>query len=555
MSSSYVITPADVQSKRHTPEALLIQTTLKIANLDRKDVDFFLNNAQLEVDSRVAQMYNDHRPVRLYQPKSRRRGVSAYWAARFFIKCVTQRNIKAGIVAHKGEEATKLFEKVKYYMKHMKTNQPTRKYDTKRGISFPDTDSTFSVYTAGSEEVARGLDENHVHLSEVAFYNDPASLMKSLGQTVPLSGELIGESTGNGSHTWYHRQCLRALEGEKWDYGLLFLDAQSNIDNRLPLTEEEKSELLKDLPGHLYEEKQLLEKYPDLSLEFIAWRRMKIREADLDIWSFKQEFPMSLDECFIPGARSYFHYVMFLENDKRWTTLDNDSAILQGHPNKNLHYALGADVAAGVENDSSVAEVICLETNEQVFEYRSNKIPPDDFAIIIEDIGEKFLWPLAMVEANNHGHVTLDNLVKRGVYPSEMIYWDQAHATNITEAGHTTNRRTKPLMVGHLRRALVNNLRIYSSILMGECSTFTDKLEADTGCHDDTVIALGLAWKGIEEVHNYLLDSNLYKAIRQPDLNPFSFDAAFRHRTNQQFSICGQPIKSQVAPNISDLIN
>ena len=475
----------------------MIQTTLRIANLDREDVDFFLNPAQRDLDSKIAQMRLEGRPVRMYIPKARRRGISAYITARFLVKTLTDRNVKAAIVAHKGKESIKLFEKVKYYLKHIKTAPATLKYDTKMGISLPDTDSTFTVYTAGSEEVARGLDENHVHLSELAFYDDPASLIKSLGQTVPISGELFGESTGNGQMTWYHRQCMRVASGEggKWDYGFAFYSSQSNPDNFLPLTPLETEDIKSTYPSLKFKEKELERTHPGLSWEFIAWRRWKIREADYDIWDFKQEHPMTLDECFIPGARSYFHYVYFTKDDLRWKQEDPTLWKLKDHPAKHLHYAIGVDVAAGVEEDSSVIEIICLETNEQVLEFRSNKIPPDDLALMIEDLGKMFFWPIVLIEANNHGHVTLDNLVNHTEYPSEMIFWDESHSTNITEAGHATTKRTKPLLIGHLRRAFANDLRVYSSVLMGECSTFTEELKADKECHDDTVVAMSLAGK------------------------------------------------------------
>jgi hypothetical protein len=535
-----MITAEQVKNGTHTQEAFLIENFFQISNRDLVDVPFVLNDGQRRLDTKIAARIASGKPVKMYHPKARRRGVSAYITGRFLAKCLTQRNIQAAVVAHRKDEAKKLFGKIGYYIKHFRGAKPKLLTDSTIEVSFPETDSNIAVFTAGAKEVARGLDCNHIHLSEAAFYEYPEKLVASLVQTVPGRGEVFVESTGNGAGTWYHRRCLRAWEGRS-DYGINFIPWHTTEDCVTQLPDSYRKEFMSSIPNTEFEEEELLEKYPTLEPERILWRRNKIEEFDFDIWAFKQEFPMTFEECFIPTTRSYFHKLTSRTGDPRWKRITKDFWLLDNHPNKTLHYGLGGDVAAGVENDASVVEIICLETNEQVAEFHSNRIAPNDFTNEIESIGAQFDYPLALIEANNHGHVTLDNLVRNEMYPPDKIYWDEAHSTNIVRAGHTTNRRTKPLMVGALRTDMAQGLTIYSEGLSGECATFEDSLEAASGCYDDRVIALALANKAIYELRQY---ADYYTApARRPTAGEFGQIFASR---NPGLYGQRQPIKSQV---------
>ncbi len=545
-----MITQQQIHGKEYTQEAFLIENFLQISNRDLVDVPFVLNDGQRSLDKKIAERQSLGKPIKFYHPKARRRGVSAYITARFLVKCLTQRNIQAAVVAHRKDEAKKLFGKVAYYIKHYRGAKVKVATDSTIEVSFPEMDSNMSVFTAGAKEVARGLDCNHIHLSEAAFYENPEKLVASLVQTVPGRGEVFVESTGNGAGTWYHRRCLRAWQG-KSDYGINFIPWHTQEDCQTPVPEEYRSAFMASIPSNEFEEEELLAKYPSLPPERLLWRRNKIEEFDFDIWLFKQEFPMTFDECFIPTTRSYFHKLTSRLDDSRWTLVDKDLHILQGHPNRTLNYSLGADVAAGVEKDSSTIEILCVETNEQVCEYRSNRIAPNDFALKIEEIGRAFNYPIALVEANNHGHVTLDNLVRNETYPIEQIYWDEAHSTNITQAGHTTNKRTKPLMMGTLRTDFSQGLTIYSENLIGECATFEDTLEAAPGCHDDLVVAMGLANKGVYEIRPY---SQAAEESRITSIAPNEVDAIFASRNAWGYGQ-RQPIRSQVMNATSGFLN
>ena len=64
--------------------------------------------------------------------------------------------------------------------------------------------------------------------------------------------------------------------------------------------------------------------------------------------------------------------------------------------------------------------------------------------------------------------------------------------------GFSTNARTKPLIIDQLRAAMrEGELEIHDKVTLREMLTYivteSGSMEAEAGCHDDTVMALALA--------------------------------------------------------------
>ena len=271
---------------------------------------------------------------------------------------------------------------------------------------------------------------------------------------------------------------------------------------------------------------------------------MKIVEIDYDIDLFKQEYPLTLAECFMASGNSFFHKVCHV-NSEKWIQQDKYLWTLDNHPIKGYHYGLGADVAAGLGLDSSAIQILCFESGEQVAEYDNDGIPPDHFADTIYEIGKEFYYPVAVIESNNHGAVTLDNLCTNTKYPPEMIYWDQKSMLNIVNAGHRTKGGDtgKVLDLGRLRGLLAQGrYTIHSNFLMGQCSTFGGDLKAQAGEKDDLVMALSKADIAIREVPNYIDLGEPGVSASDPIVSPFSFEVIY---PENQWD--GQPLASQAS--------
>lgn len=520
-----------------TPESVVIENFLRIADKQGLDVDFTLNHAQRALDNALT--------GRDIVPKARQEGISSYVLARFTVKCLGQRNTRAVVISHDKESTQRMLAKVRYYLRNFKGPSPIIKNDSKNEITFPKTNSAFYIGTAGARKFGRGDTITHLHCSEVAYWPDPKEITTGLFQAVPLSGELIIESTGNGVGNWYHQICMRAAESRS-RYKLHFFDWQSFPEYTLALTPVQEEEILQSLSEEL-EEPELIKNYK-LTPGQVAWRRMKLEELSYDLKRFKQEYPLTLDECFQASGRSIFQVVRYVY-DSLWKRHDQFMFKLEGHPKQGRTYVLGADVSAGVEQDRSVCEIICLEDMEQVGEWISNKTAPDVFAVKVAELGVMFNNAFIVVENNNHGILTMSELSK--IYPMYLIYKEQrAKSANnpteqakLTQLGHRTTVLSKPLIIGKLRKLLVRDLLIHSEILRSELSTFVEDenglLGAEEGCFDDTVIAMAKATIAMERAA-VIQSSSSTIVTRETD--PFSIDAIINELNGRGK---GFPIKDQ----------
>jgi hypothetical protein len=116
------------------------------------------------------------------------------------------------------------------------------------------------------------------------------------------------------------------------------------------------------------------------------------------------------------------------------------------------------------------------------------------------------------VENNSHGILTCTRLIKDMAYPNAYL---ETTVDKITEResiklGFSTNARTKPLIIDQLRATMrEGELEIHDKVTLREMLTYivteSGSMEAEAGCHDDTVMALALAnhvhegaWEPIE---------------------------------------------------------
>ncbi len=479
-----------------TNERIAIESMLNIPNKDGEDVPFLLNTAQRALD--------DELTGRDVIPKARQLGISTYFLARPLIKCLGMRNRRAVVIAHKADSTQKLFARVHYMLNNINGPKAVMKYSNKNEITFPKTDSTFYVATAQSKDSGVGDTITDLHCSEVARWPDPEGLMGELLQCVPTSGSVSIESTGKGVGNYYHRLCMACAQGES-GYRLHFLSWLKEPAYAIALTEEEKDQFLGSLDKSL-DEPELLER--GLSLEQLKWRRLKITGPDFmyDVSLFKEQYPLTLDECFQSRAHSYFNRVNYRPTQD-WEKDPEDARlhVLKGHPRKGLQYNLGADASGGVGADNAIIEIVRTDTFEQVAEWASNVTEPDVFGAHVASIGKRFNKAKANVEKNNHGILTLAVLIAK--YPAENICRNskvtkgqRTESGSLAEFGIMTTESSKAFMIGNLRRTLAEGAPFHSPLLKDELDSFREhpngKLSAEGKCHDDRVMALALTTYG-----------------------------------------------------------
>ena len=279
----------------------------------------------------------------------------------------------------------------------------------------------------------------------------------------------------------------------------------------------------------------------EITEEHLKWRRLTIdTQCQGDILMFNQEYPVTEESAFISSGRSVFDLNILsrmqlrineayqykppdiyrvpvnefgmmhngvIRDRKMKYYLDPDDAgdfEVWVHPVPDREYRIGADVSEGIEvsnrdTDYSTICVIDSESLEQCALWRG-KIDPDLLAWVLCSIGKYYNEALIGVERNNHGLTTLTSLRNIHQYPN--IYFekvlDERSNRRQKKIGWNTTLKSKPVLVNNLRELIrEEDIEIRSKDIVSELSSFVHhpdgKMGAQSGNHDDTVIALGIA--------------------------------------------------------------
>ena len=171
------------------------------------------------------------------------------------------------------------------------------------------------------------------------------------------------------------------------------------------------------------------------------------------------------------------------------------------YPLSEHRYVISADISRGDSKDFSTFHIIDINEFEVVAEYKG-KIPPDDFAVLLNEYGMKYNNALLCPENNSYGYATILKL-KDLKYP--RLYYRTRKSVYIGEyvppasadvAGFTTSGKTRNQILTKLEEVIRNKqIRVYSSRFYEEMKTFiwkTNKAQAMRGYNDDLVMSLAI---------------------------------------------------------------
>lgn len=468
-------------------ERLLIESLLRIPDKMGNDVDFILNADQATFDA--------NQTGRDIIAKYRQGGFSTYPLGRSFVRCLAYRNRRCVILAHNVDTSQKLLSRIHYMIKHIKCPEPDLKYSTQNRIVFNKTDSSIFIGTAGSDDYGVGDTITDLHCSEVSRWPNPQALLSGLFQAVPPGGNITIESTGRGVGNWFHQAVMRSTNGQ--GYKLHFFDWLNTPEYSLPVAD--PVTFMANLDETL-EEPALAAR--GLTAGQLAWRRLKIAELNYDIRLFKENYPLTLVECFQSTGYGLFREVNY-QPSRAWHSVDPWTRRLGDHPMPRRCYVAGVDVGAGVGQDYSVIEIFDAESGEQVFEYRNNMIEPDRFAIHAATFLKEFNNAYVNPERNNHGILFIRELIR--LYPHGRIHQPQKggnrvpsnEVATLASFGTYTSEVVKAMVLGSLQQQVREELVIHSEVLRDEMGSFVQqengRMEAEVGCHDDCVMAAAMA--------------------------------------------------------------
>jgi len=163
---------------------------------------------------------------------------------------------------------------------------------------------------------------------------------------------------------------------------------------------------------------------------------------------------------------------------------------------------IGADVAEGIGADYSVAVVRDARDRGLKAALRTH-MDTDEFAHELIKAGRFYHNARILCERNGPGFAVNADLVKSygNVYYEQAV--DKIGQPQTKRFGWNTNARTKELMLTQLREEIrTGAVALRDKRLIEECKTFvTDedgKVHADSGYHDDMIMAVAIAGAGIQ---------------------------------------------------------
>jgi len=351
--------------------------------------------------------------------------------------------------------------------------KPERKYANATLTTYPVHDSTATIATAGNQQAGRGDTYTDFHGSEVAFWPDAEKIVA--GAMQGGNPDVILESTPNGAQGYFYELCMEALDGDSvWT--LHFYPWWWDDEYRIPLDDGETLEYT--------EEEAALADAHRLEPEQIKWRRLKQKELK---HLFKQEYPEDPRTCFLTSGNSYFGDVsgcftapLHVEPILPVYT-ETGQLIDKGH-----QYVMGLDFAQTV--DYTVLIVIDRTTGEMVDYLRINKLQWKEQRKRIAEMYFKWGGGLLHAENNSIGSVNIEALRNIGVQVAPF------NTTNDSKARIMSTLRSS-LESGALKLqkwdVLEHEMNIFVS---SQTPSGIWRLAAEEGGHDDTVIALAIAW-------------------------------------------------------------
>lgn len=468
--------------------------------------------------------------------KGRRQGITTYISARLYQKTSLFHNRHAMQVTHEPQASEFVFGMVKRYYNNCPAElRPETVSNNARLLEFNNSegsglDSAFRVATAGKEDIGSSQLIHLFHASELAKWAAKKinKLLTAVLQTIPDKPitEVHFESTALGvGGEFYDR-----FWGARYRIWVKRLNKNGNpmVEETINTNAEEENDYTSIFfPWFIFEDNEMdpppnfvrTKKEEKMAKRFgindrqIYWYRYTVaNKCKGSIEKMRQEQPSTPNEAFLGTGRPVF------DNNKLAVLQDHAPhpiatyEILGGNfvaakdgrfkvwqePKTGGSYIVAADVAEGlIKGDASVAHVIDHRSGDQVAEWHG-RCAPDEFGAFLAAIGKRYNNALLAPERNNHGLMVVTVLLSMGYKNLYVEMVPEPPGKPRKRYGWLTTTRTRPHIIDNLiQEAREGTHGIKSAELFGEMLSFKiqddGKYEADTGRHDDRVIAAAIA--------------------------------------------------------------
>jgi hypothetical protein len=478
----------------------------KSMQLERLDLNGEFAWAQEALVDEVIRQYNEGRPVRIIVLKARQLGMSTASAAVLFNWMQIFPGSQGLTIAHDTETSQSLFEKIQTGWDYWPFNSlRSLKHSTQRRLTWAETGSSMRIATANNVKSGRGRTIQALHASEVAFWEDPETLMTGLAQTIPNDHGtiVIMESTANGIGNYWWSMWQDAVAEEN-DYVPLFFPWYHHPEYQIEDTWLTKT----DLDEYEYWLYQDLE----VDLEHIAWRRWAIQNlCHGDEAQFKQEYPATAAEAFLTTGRHVFPLQRLAEC---YRPMKGQRCFLRFEagryeriadplgpmtifrwPGMDEEYMVAGDPSRTIQGDPACIQVINRRSFEQVAVWHG-QIDPVSFADELAKIGRYYNNAVVTTEIEGGGYATIGALVKGG-YPRIWQHrWADKHQGKIGQNfGWSTNYQRKHWAVGDTIKLLsdrsitIHDEKTYNQMVSYQVINQYGEMGGPRDGNDDAVMA------------------------------------------------------------------
>ena len=398
--------------------------------------------------------------------------ISVLWA---LWKCMFDEDRQIMLLSKTDREAMAAGEICKRAMDHFpEWLRPRMSTDSKHEKIFEDTGSSLRFFTP---EASRGKSLSFIIIDEAAFIKDMDIQWQAMYPTISTGGNCYVVSTVNGIGNWYEETYHKAKAGKN-EFKIIDLDYWIHPDycnpewvrkTRRNMGEKAwKQEVLRDflgsgetyIPSHIL--KELAERTETLEPIHVMFEKYANKETIAEEWN----------ENWRSGAL--------------W---------IWQEPKEGYEYIIGVDSAEGVgeDGDNSAFQVLNMQNMEQVAEFSSNRVPPNLFSNVIQQIGILYNNALVVVENNSIGSAVASNLFLTLGYDN-LFHENKRNTEGKPGIKITSNNRS--IYLEALQNRLINGTIIINSRrLVTELNTFVydrqkKRAEARKGRHDDLIMSL-----------------------------------------------------------------
>ena len=402
------------------------------------------------------------------------------------------------LISMRADSASSLLDDHRRWVNDLPTalQRPTK--PTQSSIHWPDTGASIKAFTSRSNTGLRSFSPAAALISEAAYAPDLEEVLAQVDAAVGPQGLIIMESTAANPDDFFSR-----LIRDPGAWHLLTMWWWEHPAYRaLPNPESAPAE----------GEAQSIARY-NLDPEQVQWRRDTIARLG-SYRKFRREFPADLDDALIDVDGAYFDAATLEGIDVLDFNITPDKREIEA-PHPHDRYVVGVDVGGGVGGDYSTVAVVCVGTHQPVYAERSNRMTPQQWAHRVIQVASRYNQALVLAESNNHGHALILEL-------QNCVYQQQWRDPRTSKPWVTT-LQSKLDAYNTLRDALplIRLLDRTTHLELRALTVMPGKIapEAPAGGHDDSAMALALAYRCLRDVPaNWRNAQNAAAGVRVQEL-------------------------------------